>query len=148
MPKLTNISCLFLFFVYTGGGGTFGIVTHINYRVHPHTEIVQFNFNIFGRSNLKGKEDAKNFGIAIQQWLEFFFNVLPTLDENWCGGHFGHNYAHMVYCGSIKGAKKTFLSEFVTWEQNDLVKTGMRQGVWGSLYSTTLYNSWYEYTEG
>ena len=127
-----------------GGGGTFGIVTHINYKLHPHTEIVQFDFNIFGRQNLKDK-DKKFFAVAIVQWLQFLFKHLPILDKNWCGGHFGHNYLHIIYCGSSQDAKATFLNEFIQWEKNILIKDGMREGVWGSLYSTTFYSSWFEY---
>ena len=128
-----------------GGGGTFGVVTHIHYKIHPRTKIVEFNFNIYGRQNLDNR-DQRFFGVAIHQWLEFFMKKSVTLDKNWCGGHFGHNYAHLLFCGDLRQAKATFLNDFVDWEQNTLFKDGMRDGVWGSLYSTTIHNSWYEYT--
>ena len=128
-----------------GGGGTFGVVTHIHYKLHEPTKIVQFNFKIYGRENLTPR-DERYYGVAINQWVNFFISHTPSLDKNWCGGSFGHDYAHLLYCGEMVEAKMSFLNEFISWENNILIKTGMRPGIWGSIFATTVYKNWYEYT--
>ncbi len=110
------------------------------------TDIVQFNFNIYGRNSLS-KTDQKFFGIAVKEWLEFFIAKLATLDNKWCGGHFGHNYVHLLFCGDRSEAKNTFLNEFEDWKDElyDLLGDSLRKGNWGLLDSTTVYRSWYDY---
>jgi FAD/FMN-containing dehydrogenase len=157
-----------------GGGGTFGIVTNIHYNLHEVTPIIQVNFLIYGASNLE-PIDVKPYARARRQLIEFWVVNSPHLDNRWvsvsifiivdmndhswhtisciivfisfskCGGHFSHNYIHLLFCGEMADAKTSFLNDFVQWEQNVFRKTGMRDGVWGSIFATTIYSSWYDY---
>lgn len=120
-------------------------MTHIHYKLHVRTNIIQFNFQIYKSKNFD-KGDQKYYGVAIRQWLEFFFEEIPTLDNRWCGGHFGHNYLHLLYCGDYFEAKKTFLKDFLSWYDHDLRMDYFKEGIWGPLYSTIVYDNWYDYT--
>ena len=127
-----------------GGGGTYGVVTHIHYKLHESTPVSQINFVIYGRGNLD-VQDYKPYSRALYQFLEFWIEKSKKLDKRWCGGHFSQNYLHLLFCGSMFDAKKTFLDEFVSWESEILIKTGMRAGVWGSIFATNVYSNWYDY---
>lgn len=65
-----------------GGGGTFGIVTHIHYKLHQVTPIIQVNFSIYGLQNLE-PIDVKPYARARYQFLNFWMSISPTLDNRW-----------------------------------------------------------------
>mmetsp|Transcript_18542 Transcript_18542/g.21403 ORF Transcript_18542/g.21403 Transcript_18542/m.21403 type:complete len:684 (-) Transcript_18542:29-2080(-) len=130
-----------------GGGGTFGVVTHVHYKVHPVTPIVAVNYFLLGLENLE-EDDYPIFGNAIYQWWQFWIKYSPQLDSRWCGGFFGHLYTQLLFCGTLEEAQESFLGTFQFWYNNVLDTSKMVPGVWGSILYTETYNSWYEYRGG
>ena len=127
-----------------GGGGTYGVVTHVHYKVYPVTPILAVNFGLYGLENLV-PEDYASVESIIAQWLEFWIENSPTLDTNWCGGFFAHTYLHLLYCGSSIQANISFLGKFQYWYYFLLDKSGTKPGVWGVYLFTNNYDNWYEY---
>lgn len=87
-----------------GGGGTFGVVTGVHYKLHPVTPINSLFFSISG-----GGEWAK------RKWLDFWLQKSPTMDSRWSGVWF-ETGAALVYSGSYwSGFFSGFLWEFYGW---------------------------------
>lgn len=115
-----------------GGGGTFGVVTHMHYKLHPPTPIVHFNFK-FG--------DVVNNTFAIGDFFRFWVEIAPTLDARW-GGRFSEDDVDMFFAGGMTGAKLTLLDEFEEWVQDD---SGMFSGDYEFSLDDTIikeYSSW------
>ncbi len=127
-----------------GGGGTFGVVTHVHYKVHPVTPILQVNFGLYGLENLQD-DDIDAAVSIVYQWLQFWIEKSPNLDTNWCGGFFSHTYVHLLYCGSKEQAQLSFLSQFQFWYNFILDKSKTKPGIWGTYFSTEVKENWYEY---
>ena len=131
-----------------GGGGTFGVVTHVHYKLYPTTTIVkveyylgaaEWAYAVYGESILK----------AIEQWFDFWIEKSIDLDPRWCGGFFSATYSHLLFCGSLQEAEETFLNDFRDWYDNVLDKSKMVPLVWGSeTPGARIYGSWYDYKGG
>lgn len=127
-----------------GGGGTYGVVTHAHYKVHPVTPIVVLHFGIYGLENLQ-VSDFASFGSIVNQWLQYWISISPTLDTNWCGGFFSHTYLHLLYCGKTEDTFTSLLDDFYDWYMNRLNKSGTKPGVWDTYIYLSNYDNWYEY---
>lgn len=55
-----------------GGGGSFGIVTHMNYKLHAPTPIVRFSFNL---------EESSSNDTTVSTFLKYVAENLPNLDS-------------------------------------------------------------------
>ncbi len=91
-----------------GGGGTFGVVTHIHYKLHPATPIVRLNLSF---------ENVLNDTFAIGDFFKFWVETAPVLDNRW-GGRFSANGMDLFFAGGFQGAKFTFLDDLDDWIQN------------------------------
>lgn len=75
-----------------GGGGSFGIVLSMQYKLHPATKVVGLEFKpdidcdgfdplcILGGGEDSGKQDY-----FVTTWIEFLVDTLPDLDRRWSG---------------------------------------------------------------
>ena len=129
-----------------GGGGTFGVVTHVQYKLHPVTEIQEINFVLYGFENLKKEEDINLFITAIIQWIDHWIKESPTLDTR-RGGFFSISHAHLLFVGSMEDARATFLDDFEKWVKNELVNSN-NPALWGAWVDTKSHDNWYEYKGG
>jgi len=128
-----------------GGGGTFGIVVNTHYKLHPRTDVVGLIWTITNLDYAKENHPdayAKN----IEQWVDFWVEVSPTLDTRW-SGYFGPNgFYPFVFSGSLEDAKSTFLDKFDAWYENVLDKSEWISDVWGNPAkpgdSVTTHGSW------
>ena len=127
-----------------GGGGTYGVVTHVHYKVHPITKIQTINFGIYGSENFV-EEDAPAVTNIIKQWLEFWIENSPNLNTNWCGGYWSVSYVELLYCGSMAEAQLSFIGKFQLWHYFQLDKTGVKPGIWDTYVFTNSHENWYEY---
>jgi len=131
-----------------GGGGTYGVVTHVHYKVHEVTPIVQVQY----RSGILPTQYYKygdKYEALVDQWLDFWIQKSPALDPRWCGGFFDPESAHLLFCGSLEDAETTFLNEFRSWYSTELDWDQMVEGVWGSyIEEPKVFESWYEYKGG
>jgi hypothetical protein len=127
-----------------GGGGTYGVVTHINYKVHPVTPIVAVDFGVYGTNNIDVVRN-QSFRRIVKQWMTYWVEKSPTLDNNWCGGAFFHSRGHLLYCGTLNDARTSFLSEFENWASDTLDTSGTVPGKWDTYFNVQSYPSWYDY---
>ena len=110
-----------------GGGGTFGVVTHMNYKLHPATPIVRFRFNL---------GDYSNNSTIVSEFLKYWVEVGPNLDDRW-GGRFTWFGLDLFFAGYQAGAN-LFVNDFMDWveqtiELPDIISTANH---------TKFYPSW------
>ncbi len=92
-----------------GGGGTFGIVTHMTYKLHPSTPIVHTHFSL-------GKY-AKN-SAYVRKFLSYWVSVVPTLDTRF-GGRFSSDSVDLFFAGNLFAANLRFLNAFEQWVEEE-----------------------------
>jgi len=130
-----------------GGGGTFGVVTHVQYKLHPLTTIVEVNF-WYGGYDWAEKNEYDALITAIDTWFEFWIEKSVNLDSRW-SGFFNIFGAHLLFAGSEDDARTTFIDDFNRWYWNDLDKSGWREGYFGALPpEVKVHSSWYDYKGG
>jgi len=131
-----------------GGGGTFGIVTHVQYRVHAVTPITVLSWGLVG---IEGRPTAEEFFPFATLWLAYWIEVSPHLENCW-SGFFSAYAVHLTYMGTIEEAKLSFVNNFTEWYTNTLIpNTDMVAGVWGALPpedSMEQHASWFDYKGG
>lgn len=109
-----------------GGGGTFGVVTHMNYKLHPATPIVRFQFNLGNYSNNS---------TVVSNFLKYWAGTAPNLESRW-GGRFTWFGLDLFFTGAQFGAQMTFLNDFSSWLR------GFPALESGFFNKTTVYTSW------
>lgn len=92
-----------------GGGGTFGIVTHMHYKLHPPTPIIHFSFDF---------ASVTNATFAVGDFFKFWVEAAPVVDKRW-GGRFSADGMDLFFAGGLSGAKQTFLEEFQGWIEEE-----------------------------
>jgi Berberine and berberine like len=138
-----------------GGGGTYGVVTHVHYQLFPVTPIVAWHWNL----SLSSVEQLVATGRIdlvqkfVQQWLPYWIQIAPKLDHRW-GGYWNSLGGYFVFSGTLDDAKTTFLDQFDIWYNTTLDKTDL-EDILGTTSSLSLpssfaevYNSWYDYKGG
>ena len=126
-----------------GGGGTYGVVTHVMYKLHPLTDIVQVDFFYGGFDNGPFLAVIQ----AIDAWFDFWIEKSPNLDSRW-SGFWSAAGAHLLFSGSEDDAMSTFVDEFRDW-YDGLDKTGWKEGQFGARPpSVKVHKSWYDYKGG
>lgn len=133
-----------------GGGGTFGVVTHVSYKLHPKVQVVKLDWGLLGfeAAVAAGKVDAVQKFVS--QFLEFWVANCPDLDSRW-SGFFAAANVHLTFMGSEADAKSTFIDTMQDWYDTVLDRSEMIPGVWGALApqdTITVYDSWYAYKGG
>ena len=133
-----------------GGGGTFGVVTHTHYLLHPVTNIVVCNWFLQGIDYMLEQQLYQPLIAFSKQWLEYWVSVAPTLHNGW-GGFWNQVGGYLVFSGTLEEAKVTFLDQWDYWYNNTLDKSQMQVGLWGAVLPSlqvTTYASWYEFKGG
>jgi hypothetical protein len=129
-----------------GGGGSFGVVTHVQYKLHPVTTIVEAQF-FYGGLEWASVNNKKACDEALDTWFSFWIEKSPYLDSRW-SGFFNAAGAHLTFSGSMEDAKSTFLDDWNEWYRL-LDKTDWVTNVFGALPpQSKVYNSWYNYKGG
>lgn len=126
-----------------GGGGTFGAVVHVHYKVHPKKNVVVLSWGLVGEPP---QDDGFKF---ILQWLEYWIEVSPVLDSRW-SGYFSAISCSLIFTGTLEEAQP-FIDEFSNWYDNVLDKSAMIPGVWGAFRpsdTVEVFESWYEFRGG
>jgi len=112
-----------------GGGGTFGVVTQMHYKLHPPTPIVHSHFSL-------GK--YSNNSTYVSKFLRYWIDNAPTMDTR-LGGKFSTNSVDLYFAGNSFAAENFGFKEFKDWVQYDLDIEG---GLEFYNSSTTVYDSW------
>jgi len=93
-----------------GGGGTFGVVTSVIYKLHERETIVTLDFHL----NTWGAfwpEQRESF-------VKFWIQEAPTLDNRW-GGYWSPYSLNLQFVGSRADADATFLDAFDDWQKEN-----------------------------
>eukprot|EP01062_Namystynia_karyoxenos_P019979 TRINITY_DN17559_c0_g1_i1.p1 TRINITY_DN17559_c0_g1~~TRINITY_DN17559_c0_g1_i1.p1 ORF type:complete len:641 (+),score=170.45 TRINITY_DN17559_c0_g1_i1:83-1924(+) len=93
-----------------GGGGTFGVVVAVQYRLHPISPVVRAQGTVEYHSSQIGE-----FGRGVAAWIDFWTDVSPTLDRRW-GGYWTLNMHLLYFQGSMADARSTFLDRLESWK--------------------------------
>ena len=115
-----------------GGGGTFGVVTHVEYKVHPKTKITYIRFFVF---------DAT--AAAVRMFLNYWAAKTPFFDNRVGGSFFGPTYFEVYIVGDMGVASEVFLNDFEDWFDNVYEEAGFR-GSW----TAKEHDSWYALQDG
>jgi len=129
-----------------GGGGTFGVVTKVHYKLEPKTSFISLHFSFFGGDVAHAQGDGEDYTKAIKEWLRFWIEKSPHLDHRW-SGVFSSTYCYLFFFGPRDDA--TFIDEFNDWFNNDLNQLYLSSSKWGaSLPKIEYHSSWYQYRGG
>jgi len=112
-----------------GGGGTFGVITHMIYKLHPKRPIVRFQFDL---------GDLAQNDADVSKFLKYWVETSPSLDSRW-GGSFSWFGLDLFFVGNLVGANFSFLDAFLDWVETELDPEGTLQRDEGY---TTEYASW------
>ena len=128
-----------------GGGGTFGVVTHIEYKLHKKTPVTVLAWGLLGTP------PQTELGVRfVSQWLTYWIQESPKLESRW-SGFFSPFGCHLVFLGTIAEAKTSFVNRMNLWYFTVLDISNFAAGVWGAFPpADTLveFNSWFEYRGG
>jgi len=128
-----------------GGGGTFGVVTHVHYKLHPATPITSLKWGVG-----HGISDAAVLR-AKRQFMDFWARTSLTIDHRWSGGFLDRGI-DLVFAGSYWDA---FISPFM-WKLgffyfrywNPLLALFSGHISPPPIVSLRAYASWYDYRGG
>lgn len=111
-----------------GGGGTFGIVTHIEYKLYPKTKVTLIEVWIEASTG------------ASRMFLEYWARKTPSFDYNIGGAWFTPYGAEIFVVGDENEAyEHLFLDDFNNWLDNELKPAGYDGGV-----DYWQHDSWYD----
>eukprot|EP00121_Abeoforma_whisleri_P012349 Awhi_evm1s11395 len=91
-----------------GGGGTFGVITSVVYKIYPAEPVTKFIFDI--SKDLLAVDPLLFLSIG-DQFLEKWVDLSVNLDNNW-GGYFQSSTLLLSYVGNMTTARKTLIEEF------------------------------------
>ena len=127
------------------GGGSFGVVTKVHYKLQPETSFIELTFYFYGQKDAYEDGQSNQYTKAISQWLEFWIEKSPYLENRW-NGMFGPAYCNLYFFGPIEEAD--FINEFLDWYDNilEIPRNGSK---WGALRPITRkHSSWFAYRGG
>ena len=90
-----------------GGGGTWGVVTSVHFKLHPVEPVLEFTMSI---TNVLSTPSIVN------SWIKKWVTISPNLDRRW-GGYFLSNFLFLNFVGSEKDARSTFIDDFEHWRE-------------------------------
>jgi len=134
-----------------GGGGTFGVVVNVHYKLHPVSPVQAIRWEFLGLDYAR-KNNAKGLDQVVTQFINYWLRQSPTLDNRW-GGYFFATGFELLFMGSLDDALSTFLSDFNSWYYTTLSIAKFEEGKWGAFppwYPGVIksFNSWYDYKGG
>ena len=116
-----------------GGGGTFGVVTSVHYKIH------EFKNEVIQVVDLSINANDLNRALpAIISFADFFFEKTPDLDNRW-GGYWSFTFFNFYFVGSLEDAESTFLDDVQAWKST-LSSSGSHDLV---TIEVTQYDSYY-----
>ena len=100
-----------------GGGGTFGVVTSVVYKLHERENIVLLQFPPGAALAPLGSYFSFWGGYGSEMhtaFLDFWIEQAPQLDNRW-GGYWTSESLHLYFVGSMADADATFLDTLRAW---------------------------------
>ena len=93
-----------------GGGGTFGVVTSVVYKIHPVSPDGMVHLSVGAKAGTQTSM-SESF---IRKWLAFWLKKSVDLDRRW-GGYWSHGGALLYFLGSEAEARSTFVNDIDAW---------------------------------
>ena len=126
-----------------GGGGNFGIVTKVEYKLHPVAPVTLLEFNFY--NGIPFLENLhKQTRRMIREWVTFFVRNLPTTETRWSGGYVTPTGAELTFLGGLKDARSSdFIVSMDKWYDN-LIKSGFDPGFKRPSDNLVEYSSIYD----
>ena len=106
-----------------GGGGTWGVVTSVHYKLHPVEPVLEFTMSI---------DNIVKTTVTVDSWLEKWVELSPNLDHRW-GGYWTLNSVILYFVGTEQDARATFINDFDQWKnglpkaEKDTVRHNIKQ---------------------
>lgn len=115
-----------------GGGGTFGVLTHVEYKALPKAKITIISFEM----------DSKTWQhfAAIRVFLEYWIRYTPTADRRVGGAYFSAWRFEMCVLGDEKVAEMVFLTQFRACYDSTFKAAGFKGSV-----DVTEFDSFFDY---
>ena len=111
-----------------GGGGTWGVVTSVHYKLHLAEPVLEFYMEI---------KDITLTTETVDSWLAKWVQLSPNLDRRW-GGYWTLNSLILYFVGSEQDARTTFINKFDEWK-NSLPKENQRDSVFVNIKKGKSY---------
>ena len=90
-----------------GGGGTWGVVTSVHYKVYPAEPVIEFTMSI-----TKPLSSPR----IVNSWIRKWIAISPNLDRRW-GGSWTIATLGLYFVGAEKDARSTFINSFEQWRE-------------------------------
>ena len=90
-----------------GGGGTWGVVTSVHYKVHPAENALQLTMVI---------QNPTSTPVAVDSWIRKWVELSPHLDRRW-GGNWLTTGLRLFFVGTEKDARSTFITHLEQWRE-------------------------------
>lgn len=116
-----------------GGGGSFGIVLSMQYRLYPATKVVSLEFKADTECDgfnplcdvLSGGIDANKEDGFVTQWIEFLVDTLADRDRRW-GGEWGPVKGSFIFVGTLEEALASqWIIDMDAWYDNNPSLAGL-----------------------
>ena len=91
-----------------GGGGTWGVVTSVHYKVHPAKNTLQFTIQI---QNTISSPDT------VYSWIRKWVELSRNLDHRWGGFWLPSGLGLFFFVGPEKDARITFIDNLEHWRE-------------------------------
>lgn len=111
-----------------GGGGTFGVVTHVETKVHPKTNFVFVQVEV---------EDDID---SIRLFLDWWSSIAPFLEKQYAGAWFRATYVEMHI---VQDPNLDYANDFINQFQSFLRSSGVDGD-----FEIEAYPSWYHFMGG
>jgi hypothetical protein len=126
-----------------GGGGTFGIVTLVQYKVYSATPITALKFKFDVPTVLSYERED-----LIRLWLQYWVSVSPSLEERWSGS-FSGGEMFLSFTGTQSDAMESFGTEFMQWYWKVFYPSAREtEGLHTDAPTMWETPSWYQYKGG
>ena len=126
-----------------GGGGNFGIVTSVEYKLLEPKPITRLVFNFYDGIPYLEKLHPR-IKTMIREWTDFFVRNLPKADTNWGGGFIRPTSAYMIYVGTAAEARQSTLLIAMDEWYDGLVASGIDPGFGKPSEILVESPNWYE----
>ncbi len=127
-----------LFFALRGGGGgTWGVVTSVHYKVYEPVGHILVGL---GLDDVKTPAIFNTDGVLAQEildhWHDWWIRACQDLDDRW-SGYWMQTSAILIFTGTMADARTTLLDSYDAWHADFLSKFPDQTGLFGA--QTTKY---------
>lgn len=124
-----------------GGGGTWGVVTNVKYKLHPVTPVTETYWFI---QNYENAPNDESISFTVSTWLKFLIEFSKDLDPRF-GGFWNGSGIYLVFAGTREEANAAFLGKFELWYWTKLKPNANFNPSWGWVSPSAATKTWSSY---